>query len=373
MIKLALGSDILNQLFTNNVDFVAKQMQVFIDALFPSNEDNSETPFSSSACPVCLTGQIQMYTSAFVNNTWYDDMSYYSVNFNSASDSNALTFLTFSENADSTTQSVLSSVANNSYFKGNLDTAALRVGFGTGSLPRPILDLGTQSLLKFEWGCDLSYATADKFTNIYLGNPNFPDSHGSLYRGYSSGYLYFLQNDGNRLFILTDDTDGARTIYNNINYNNDYHTSNTFNFNGGSGNGGGDVFVGGGAGGLVVGLAGAVGYADIEFALDSLIHDLNLNFADQNNVLPVNDFPSYDDIKYVDVGDFNITPIEQIKPLPLAPSFEVDLDVGQLPQTIGYSVQSVLDISDAVLGVGGSALLLGSLFFSFLWIKLKRR
>ena len=114
---MALGSDILNQLFTNNVDFVAKQMQVFIDALFPSNEDNSETPFSSSACPVCLTGQIQMYTSAFVNNTWYDDMSYYSVNFNSASDSNALTFLTFSENADSTTQSVLSSVANNRHLQ----------------------------------------------------------------------------------------------------------------------------------------------------------------------------------------------------------------------------------------------------------------
>ena len=116
------------------------------------------------------------------------------------------------------------------------------------------------------------------------------------------------------------------------------HTYNTYTFNGGSGSGGGDVFVGGGAGGFVVGLAGAVGYADIEFAIDDFIDNLNLNFSDANNIYPVDGFPSYDEIKYIDMGSFYITPIKQINNLPLAP------DVGD----------TIPDISDYLTFVGGA-------------------
>lgn len=123
------------------------------------------------------------------------------------------------------------------------------------------------------------------------------------------------------------------------------------------------------------GIVVPVAYIDIESILDHIIDDLNINgdITDvDGNKLELS-VPTFEEIKYQDVGDFNITPVEQLRQLPVAPSFEVNLDVGDLPDTIGYSVTEYLDIADAVLGVGGSALLLGALFFSFLWLKIKRR
>lgn len=116
-------------------------------------------------------------------------------------------------------------------------------------------------------------------------------------------------------------------------------------------------------------------YIDLTNILNNVINDLNINgnITGSDGQPLVLDVPTWDELRYIDQGDFNITPIEQLRPLPVSPSFDVDLDVGALPDTIGYSVTEYLDIADAVLGVGGSALLLGALFFSFLWMKIKRR
>lgn len=152
-----------------------------------------------------------------------------------------------------------------------------------------------------------------------------------------------------------------------VNNNNTYN--NTYNY---TTNEGDTLTVNMGNGAIVVGGAGMfISFDDLVGALNIGLPDLNVSLGlDDDNSLTI---PTYEEIKYTDVGDFHITPIHQIKDLPLAPSFDVNLDVSDLPDTIGYSVTEYLNIADTVLGVGGSALLLGALFFSFLWLKIKRR
>lgn len=213
----------------------------------------------------------------------------------------------------------------------------------------------------------------------YIDNNATPSS--GYYKNFGSG-AKFSTSDCNRLRPIVGQYGGAITtniprenisdnFYNTVISNSTYNT--TYNYT--TQNGDtitvyyGDTFISTGTGNT------PISYDDLFNILTYVVDDLDVNAhlvdSDGNPIdLKV---PTFDEIKYIDYGDFEIAPIHQYKELPTAPSFEVDLDVSDLPDTIGYAVTEYLDIADAVLGVGGSALLLGALFFSFLWMKIKRR
>lgn len=135
------------------------------------------------------------------------------------------------------------------------------------------------------------------------------------------------------------------------------------------------INIGGGGGGGVGGIgAGGImlNYFDLENILDHLIDDLTINgnLTDGNGQPLQLTVPTFQEIKYGDYGDFYITPLEQIKKLPTAPDFETSMDVSDYPETLGTIIADTLSVADGI-GIGLSSLLLGALFFSFLWNKLR--
>lgn len=324
-----IGFDLLNDLFKNNIDYTAKSLQILVDHLFPSNEDNSETPVNASDYPLIINGQCVCQHGYVWNGGNRDSMqSYYNFYYNSMSDNNAFSWVTWYNNPSDSAIADFNSVTS------------------VNDLWLKPYTLGPDKLLQYygdTWyiynntsygGVGVNYYNREtvaypfeyqnKSTYVYFGTERYCEF------GSNEARIYLL-GSGDRKIVLTDDLTSATTIYNNyINFDNDYHTSNTYNFNGGSGNGGGSVFVGGGAGGFVICPIGAVGYADIKFSLDSLFDDLNLNFNITSNKYPVDSFPSYDEIKYEDMGSFYITPIKQLDTLPVAPDIaDTVIDVSE--------------------------------------------
>lgn len=76
----------------------------------------------------------------------------------------------------------------------------------------------------------------------------------------------------------------------------------------------------------------------------------------QNNII----VPTYDEIKYSDMGDFYITPLHQYGKLPTAPTFETSLDLSTYPSTIGSVATRYIDF----LPLSISALLAGTVIVS---------
>lgn len=219
----------------------------------------------------------------------------------------------------------------------------------------------------------------DLNTVAYIDNNATPSS--GYYKNFGSG-LSYSSSKCNLLRPITGDYGGSITtniprenisdnFYNTIINNSTYNT--TYNYT--TNNGDtitiyyGDTFISTGTGNT------PITYDDLFNILTYVTNDLDVNahLVDSNGNSIDLKVPTFDEIKYIDYGDFEIAPLEQYRELPSAPSFDVDLDVSDLPDTIGHSVSEYLNIADTVLGVGGSALLLGALFFSFLWMKIKRR
>lgn len=127
----------------------------------------------------------------------------------------------------------------------------------------------------------------------------------------------------------------------------------------------------GGAGGLGVGGLFPIGVSGT-ISFDDIIGALNLSIDNYNDEFGTDLYvPTYEElINYEDQGDFYITPLEQINVLPSAPDFSSDIDFQDFPETLGTVLTDTLSVVDAV-GVGLSSLLLGALFFNFLWNKLR--
>lgn len=319
-----IGTDLLNDLFTNNIDFVAKQMQTIVDALFPNNDDNSESDYGEN--PLILTGQIfcsvetLRYVNQYGNYEWITLYGDYNVNYSSMSTENSLSFLQWHDNyADNAISAVTNSTER--YFNNNASDIALpHKLISSGGFYRIVPPANTNQNFYMAWG------QTDIFNRNGSGNIYFDYNRESLadLSTYTLGFL-----DSTKSFIVTD-VDTATNIYNSTVFNdNDYHNSMTVN----------NIYVGGGAGGIAVGLpvGGLFNYNDFSLALDSLIDDLNVNLS-TGNKLPIDHFPTYDEIKYGDMGSFYITPIQQIDSLPTAP------DVGD----------TFPDFSDYLSIVGGA-------------------
>lgn len=76
----------------------------------------------------------------------------------------------------------------------------------------------------------------------------------------------------------------------------------------------------------------------------------------QNNII----VPTYEQLKYSDMGDFYIRPLHQYGELPTAPTFENSLDLAEYPSTIGSVASRYIDF----LPVSISALLAGAVIVS---------
>lgn len=342
-----MADNLLNDLFTNNVDFVAKQMQTLIDFLYPDTDDNSETDFPLN--PVYITGLIKVQEGLLADK-WYTGNVYYNLNFDSYSDENALTFVKFEDNASQQFVDLMTPFVNQAYLYGNSSYKDIPMKLYRNYDTRVVF-AENNTAPSFSWGV---YYNELRQKSTYLIVSENQSGQTSLYWPYSYGQLDLLTNDGGKVFIVTNDVPSAQYIYNNMNYNNDYHTSNTYNY------GDTNIYAGGGAGGIVVAPVGMFNYGEFKLALDSLIDDLNLNFSNSDNQFPIAEFPSYDDIKYEDMGSFYITPIKQIDTLPEAPDVgDTVPDISDYLSIVGGAVSSFYNMID---GLGVSLMLV----FTFL-------
>lgn len=342
------GQSVLNDLFTNNVDFVAKQMQVLIDFLFPSNEDNSDTVFTYN--PYIVTGQCIGAFGSYASGGMYRDVcGLYNVHYSSNDGMPYITYISdFGDKDNPTLYANIVSEHQDNYsiaIKPDIVGHDIRPNGDYGG--RPIWDYTLGTYAKSIW-------TNSKYNVVdVVGNTGFLYSR---FRSVSwnenqltTPAITLVSVDDTKTFVITD-IPSATSIYNDyINYYNDYHTYNTYNFNGGQGNGGGTIYVGGGAGGIAVGLGGALCYNDVKFALDSLIDDLNFNFNNADNKLPITELPSYYDIKYEDMGSFYITPIKQLDALPVAPDLaDTVIDISEPVGILHDGFNGVLGAFDSL-------------------------
>lgn len=319
-----IGPGLLNDLFTNNIDFVAKQMQTIVDALFPNNEDNSETNFGANPC--ILTGQINCFIQEVNSNGWKNVTGYY--NFNYCSDNGVATvqFVDYSDNHDDSVHSLVTD-SKEYYFKDLENNIGLPHSLKQFSGSAYYIVNNSYVSYDMNYGHTGVY---DRTTNGYVYFDNDNRSFNPTNSAYTINFL-----NGSKPFIITD-KDTAQHIYNNNYFNdNDYHNSMTVN----------NIYVGGGAGGIAVGLpiGGLFNYNDLTLALDSLIDDLNLNLS-ADNKLPIDHFPTYDEIKYADQGSFYITPVKQLDTLPTAPDIaDTVIDVSEPLSILSTGFGALLD------------------------------
>lgn len=153
------------------------------------------------------------------------------------------------------------------------------------------------------------------------------------------------------LFTITDNGT-ASNVYNtnNSTYNNSfqYTTDNGDTINVYYG----DNYIDLGVGGFGVGGSGLVGfnYNDFKLIMDDIIGDLRVNVPDINLSDDLQ-FPSFEDIKYSDMGSFYITPIKQIDKLPTAPDIaDTVIDVSEPLSLISSGFGALLSAFDS-LGV----------------------
>lgn len=354
---------LLNHLFKNNVDFVGKQISEIIDFLFPDNTDNSDTVIDSDNIPLIYTGQIDIGLGVQkINNQWQSCDAIYNVYFDVNSEANALTLLGKSATTSDIAWERMGGDAGTWFLKGLAANVDTQIHAG-GGLPISLFDSNNNYVI-YNYG----NSGREKNANVSITFNN-TDGTQSVSLETANCALNFLGNGKN--FVVTDTTT-ATNIYNNYvtnnsTYYNDYYNSYTYNFNGGASDGGGTIFVGGGAGGIAVGLAGGVCFNDIEFAINSLIDDLNLNFQNSDNDIPFQ-FPSYADLNYIDYGDFYIEPLHQYDNLPAVPTFDGSVDFGDIPKVIGESANAYLDL----LGAGVSTILCGCFITALIVRKMGR-
>lgn len=335
-----IGTDLLNDLFTNNIEFAAKQLQTIVDALFPNNEDNSETQFGTNPC--ILSGQINCVIDSVNSGGWKNVTGYYNFNYSSDIGDAIITFAEYSDNYDDSVHSLVTK-SKEFYFRD------LENNIGLPHILKHYSGSSYYIVNNSNANYNMNFGQTGVFDKTHNGYVYFDNDQVSLYSAYSSYSISFI--NGSKPFIITD-KNSAEYIYNNNYFNdNDYHNSMTVN----------NIYVGGGTGGIAVGLpiGGLFNYNELTFALDSLIDDLNLNLS-VGNKLPIDHFPTYDEIKYEDMGSFYITPIQQIDTLPEAPDVgDTYPDFSDYLSIVGGAVTSFYNMID---GLGVSLMLV----FTFL-------
>lgn len=365
--------------FKNNIEWLGKSLQNFVDFIYGKDNNNGDVNIDYSEVQAfhCRTGlalggvQPRPYytTNAYCYNDFYGDYNNMLMNY-----------LFIAEPADSNN--------NTTMFWEN---ASIKF---TDAVSNYVWDYKPELIEDYSVTYEHGYATSmirqytkptkiNTITTVGDSNSFAIDfqlvTHLFEDGGSSINTAQYNTNANDRRVILPwfnkipayyiGDKVTAEYIYNNTYHYDEYNTYNNYTFNGGSGNGGGDVYVGAGLGGIAVGVAGIVNFGDIELAIDSILDDLNLNLNPEFQ-LPTTNFPSYDEIKYSDMGSFYITPIKQIPVLPEAPDVaDTFIDVSDYVAVLGGAVTEVTNL----FGTVGLDMMLVLTFLSCLVIRHLRR
>lgn len=97
-------------------------------------------------------------------------------------------------------------------------------------------------------------------------------------------------------------------------------------------------------------------YRDYMNAILGLIKD-NYDTVDDSLIVP-----TWEEIQYVDMGDFYIEPLHQLDTLPTAPQIEQEIDFGEFPAVLAETSTAFFNMLPATL----SALLAGTLVLAVL-------
>lgn len=337
------------KLTKNGLQYIAKQYQTIYDAYFGSDDDNSDKPL---VMPYICNGAV-----AWTDNVWFLDASapdnyqatYFSIlTLNGSEPLNTwFTEPVFDElysDADADNSYISASskarckeiAVNNQNFITQFE---LKSGYDLPISVDTISESGLDILVKYTNYPSFWEESIFNIGTKYRNNPSASKARVSKYTFnngcISNGYFQFPLVTDREFYTNSNDQRFIDNIVNNNNYTTNTYTTNqgdtiTYYYNDNS------VIIP--SGGVGLGLAGgvALGYVDIEKIFDDII--LNLNTRPEFQSEPLPSFPTYDEIKYEDMGSFYITPIKQIDSLPLAP------DVGD----------TVPDISDYLSVVGGA-------------------
>lgn len=169
--------------------------------------------------------------------------------------------------------------------------------------------------------------------------------------------------------VITNNSnnDSNQNYYINLHQNNS--TYNTYNYTSNNGDTY-NIMVGGGGNGLggsvIIPFAGGMlNYVDIENMFKLAIDDLNVSLDWSSDGLEPLYFPSYDDVKYTDKGSFYIEPIQQLPALPDAPDLaDTVIDVSEPLGILSTGFGALLDSFNNI----GVTLTLTFTFFSCLII-----
>lgn len=349
--------DIPAELGQNYIDYIMKQYQVWIDGLFGSDNDNSSKIASD---PLVFSGRVAYkvyggWVDSSIGGYWVCTQN---VNITSNNDGNVLSGQSSFDRGGNyaTADASVSAWVNSQRFHCDMWGAYER-----------------SPLINNHWYFrSVDYDTAEINANVYLKNT---DGTNLFYGEYPSitynGYFTKVNNQGTGISSGDAPVIGVNSsapydctlgtpIVNIPSYCNteyiwnvdrnasDYHSS-TYVTNEGD-----TITVQYSPYSVNTGTYGLdVSYDDLYNIFAGII----LPNIPQGNTLVV---PTYDEIKYSDMGDFYITPLHQYGELPTAPTFENEIDLAEYPQTIGSVASKFVDFLPASI----SALLAGAVIVS---------
>lgn len=366
------------------IRYYLKGIQTEIDKLNPFNEDNSDTPVDTSVFNEYYDGTcIKRITSRQISGQYAPDntsyQNYYKYHFNVSRYNPAfvsdIVYLggdyTFITNNWQNNQAYYNSMESLFYQNFRMDIT-FKEALRNGDISQ-VFNQQThynqfhieQNEFDYTAVCDNttftminSYNTPELYIACGKGSYVLKDIHdevSSLYGTYcevtmqdpalvvprttdGSNHLYissepalFISNDNDFSWYIknyydTDYTDNSVTTYDNS-------TMHVYN---------GDNYI------YIKPLEnGQVTFNNFFTALGLGVDDINLRLGlDGDDAIQV---PTYDELKYMDYSDFYIEPLHQYDTLPVAPSFDGSIELGDYPMVIGESANTFLSFLPASL------------------------
>ena len=391
--------NLMHDLFTNNIDFTAKQFQLLVDFLYGEDNDNSNqptgTPFYMSSTYI-IGGYMYLSDSAQGSQReWYD---WYLVNMRIDGNGLTMSSIDYDNNSFSSPYEI-----GNTYSAQVFKNLNFNVPFADYVTDTRLIRYNGDQIFYNDLACfDSTIPVGQTDLTVYnIDNPN--PSATAIITGYppfengttrQSFYPYIpYQNSHNIQYVNTNygsqiiftpnmTTNDVNNIINNYNIDGpEWNVITTNNYNGDTiynyyNSDTGDIIINGGSftnnnGVLVTGnnFALPLTYVNLESIFDKLIDDINLDFGfDGSDGLAPLSFPSYNEVKYEDYSNFYIEPLHQYDKLPSAPAFDGSIELGDIPKVIGESANSYLGL----LGAGMTALLCGCFITALIVQKLGR-
>ena len=341
----------------NYVDYIMKQYQTWIDAIFGEENDNSN---SVAIEPFTFTGS----TVYNVYGGWADTIGFYwvcaqNVNIGRNCNGDVLSGQTVLEKKPAqynSQQSIVENWVNSQPFVCEM----------WGSYVK-------SAISNYHWYFrSVDYDTAEINANVYCkksdGTNVFYGNHPSLYPNEGAyidpsgnvqgsvpvlgvyGSVPYDSTLGNPLTNLPSFT--TEPSINNVRSTDDgYHTTNYTT------NEGDTINIRYSSYGVNLGSAGVeLSYDDL---FDIFANVIIPSLPDGQNTLVV---PTYEEIKYSDQGDFYITPLHQYDKLPAAPQIDQTLDFGEYPAILAETSTAFFNMLPATI----SALLAATLVIAVL-------